>query len=140
MSKSKSVNKLLKKSAKALDKTRNPLDKMVRLGVNTSDIAHRVVRDGISEVKTGVDSIVDISTKRLRNASDEKYLKDIVQAQLKFTSSDVRVLVDVARKGIDTVTDGIVDTLDEVSNTYDAYRAESKASTSTKAASKKVAA
>jgi hypothetical protein len=129
MSKNKSINKLLKKSAKTLDKSRNPLDKLARLGVNTSDIAHRVVRNGIGEVKTGIDSIVDISTKRLRSAQDEKKLKDIVQAQLDFTSSDVRALVDVAREGIDTVADGIVDALDEVSNTYDAYRADAKAKT-----------
>ena len=118
MSKSKSINKFLKKTAKTLDKSRNPLDKITRLGVNTSGIGHRVVRNGISEVKTGIDTALDISTKRLRNASDERKLKDIVQAQLDFTAADVRALVDVA--------DGLVDTLDEVSNTYDAYRADSK--------------
>ena len=126
MSKSKSINKFLKKTAKTLDKSRNPLDKITRLGVNTSGIGHRVVRNGISEVKTGIDTALDISTKRLRNASDERKLKDIVQAQLDFTAADVRALVDVARKGVDIVADGLVDTLDEVSNTYDAYRADSK--------------
>ena len=122
MSKNKSVNKVLKRTAKSLDKSRNPLDKIARLGVNTSDIAHRVLKGGISQAKEGVDSVVDITTKRLRSARDEKKVKDIFKTQLDYTSSDVRSLVDVARGAIDIVADGVVDVLEEVSSTYDAYR------------------
>ena len=131
MSKNSSLNKILKKSANALDKTRNPLDKITRLGLNSSDIAHRVVKEAIAEAKTGADNVVDISTKRLRSARDERKFKDILQAQIDFTSADVRSLVDVAKDAVDTVSDGLVDTLDEVSNAYDAYRADKKAGTFT---------
>ena len=126
MSSNKSLNKVLKNSAKALDKTRNPIDKLARLSSNTSDIAHRVARDCISQAKKGADNVVDISTRRLRSARDQDKWADLVQAQIDTASADVRLLVDVARDTFDVVTDGLVDTVDEISYIYDAYRKDRK--------------
>ena len=136
MSKNKTLNKVMKRGAKALDKARNPIDKIARTGVRTTSVAQRVVSGGIEQARIGVDSVLDISTERMRHVQHEKKVQDIVEGQLDRVSSDVRKLVDCGVDTVTIVTDGVVDVLDEVSTGYTDYRDENKARKAEKKARK----
>lgn len=127
MSKNKTLNKLMKKGAKRLEKARNPIDKIARTGIRSTTVAQRVVSGGIEQAKIGVDAILDISTERMRHIESERKVQDILEGQLDRVSDDVRKLVDCAVDTVSIVSDGVVDVLDEVGNGYTDYRDEKKA-------------